>query len=82
MPGFSGSMLGFFWLGAGVPWPLQPAFHPADISSPLPQPLLQTAAEFGFNPSQGARGFTFNTAAHSLMTLLTFGSVGTVQYMR
>lgn len=45
-----------------------------DISSRIPDPLLDTARNVGFDTRAGARGFVFDARPETLVRLLTFGS--------
>ncbi|MEK6372017.1 MAG: VWA domain-containing protein [Acidobacteriota bacterium] len=45
-----------------------------DISSILPDRMLQEAKAVGFNPGPKARGFVYNANAETLIKLLAFGS--------
>lgn len=50
-----------------------------DISSVLPDPLVESAKNSGFNVQQGAKGFVFNADAETLIKLLNFGSQGALR---
>lgn len=50
----------------------------SQISSPLPAPLADAAAQSGFNVQPGAAGLVFNADADVLVRLLTFGTQGTL----
>lgn len=50
-----------------------------DISSILPEPLVESAKNAGFNVQTGAKGFVFNADAETLIKLLNFGSQGALR---
>jgi len=50
-----------------------------DISSKLPETLIDAATNVGFSPLENARGFLFNAGAENLIKLLHFGSLGTLR---
>jgi len=50
-----------------------------EISSELPQTLIDAAINVGFSPPENARGFLFNAGAENLIKLLHFGSLGTLR---
>ncbi|WP_373479793.1 vWA domain-containing protein [Geminocystis sp.] len=50
-----------------------------DISSVLPDPLIESAKNTGFNVQTGAKGFVFNADAETLIKLLNFGSQGALR---
>lgn len=50
-----------------------------DISSVLPEPLVESAKNAGFNVQTGAKGFVFNADAETLIKLLNFGSQGALR---
>jgi hypothetical protein len=52
------------------------------ISSVVPDKLLQAAIDVGFAPQQGARGFVFNAAPETMIKLLSFGTIGTINSLR
>lgn len=53
-----------------------------DISSPLPDRMIDQATRVGFSPQSDARGFVFNAGAESMIKLLTFGSTGALSTLR
>lgn len=50
-----------------------------NISSVLPDPLVESAKNAGFSVQTGARGFVFNADAETLIKLLNFGSQGALR---
>ena len=49
-----------------------------DISSVLPESLMQSAIETGLNPQPDARCFGYNTGEVEMIQLLNFGSMGVI----
>ena len=50
-----------------------------NLSSELPETMINKAKEVGFTPGEDARGFVFNADAGTLIGLIHFGTLGTIE---